>query len=66
MVEREIDTEAADQGRRFHLDETKLKSCIEKQDTTEERASVVRAEQLGVIKTPTVFVNGAKSRGLFP
>lgn len=66
VAEGEIDTEAADQGRRFHVDETKLKSCIEKQDTTEERASVVRAEQLGVVKTPTVFVNGAKFEGAVP
>ncbi len=66
VAEHEIDTEATEEGHRFHVDEEKLKSCIEKQDPTPEQQSVAIASSLGVSTTPTVFVNGAKFEGAVP
>lgn len=66
VAEQEIDTEATEQGRRFHVDEARLKACIQKQDTTMENASLALGERLGVIRTPTIFVNGAKFDGAVP
>jgi len=66
VAEQEIDIEAAEQGRRFHVDETKLKACMQKQDTTGQKASLLLGERLGVIRTPTIFVNGVKFDGAVP
>jgi protein-disulfide isomerase len=66
VAEQELDTEALEEGRRFHVDEAPLKACIEKQDTTEEKKSVALASRMGVTHTPTIFVNGAKSAGDVP
>ena len=62
----ELDMEATEEGRRFHVNEEELRSCIKKQDTTPERKSVALASKLGVGSTPTVFVNGAKFEGEVP
>jgi protein-disulfide isomerase len=62
----EIDAEVKQQGHAFHLDETRLNACIAKQDTTAEDASVRLGEQLGVMKTPTIFINGVKIAGAVP
>jgi len=40
--------------------------CIQKQDTSAERAGLILGEHLGVTKTPTIFVNGAKIDGAVP
>lgn len=66
VAEHEIDTEATEEGHRFHVNEEKLKLCIEKQDATPEKQSVALASGLGVSSTPTVFVNGAKFEGAVP
>ena len=66
VAERELDIETLEEGRRFHLSEEHLKACIDQQDTTPERKSVAIASKLGVAKTPTIFVNGAKSEGAVP
>ncbi|HWB32799.1 MAG TPA: thioredoxin domain-containing protein [Acidobacteriaceae bacterium] len=66
LAERELDTEVLDEGRRFHVAEEPLQACIEKQDTTPEKESVALASRLGVTRTPTIFVNGAKSEGIVP
>ncbi len=66
LAEQEIDTEAEDQGHRFHVNETQLKACIQKQDATPVKASFALGEHLGVTKTPTIFVNGAKFEGDVP
>ncbi len=66
VAEHELDTETIEEGRRFHVNEENLKTCINKQDTTLEQESVGIASRLGVAKTPTLFVNGAKSEGVVP
>ena len=66
VAEQQLDTEALAEGRRLHVDEAPLKSCIQKQDTAPEKASMALASHLGVTQTPTIFVNGAKSEGAVP
>lgn len=66
VAEQQVDAEATEQGHRFHLDEAKLQACIQKQDTAPEKASLVIGQNLGVTKTPTLFVNGAKFDGAVP
>lgn len=66
VAEQQIDAEALQAGRRFHVEEEVLQACIKKQDPTPEKASVELGERLGVTHTPTVFVNGAKSEGIVP
>ena len=66
LADHELDTETTEQGRRFHLNEEELKACIEKQDTTPIKASMVLGDTLNVTTTPTVFVNGAKFEGAVP
>ena len=66
LAEEELDVETIEQGRRAHADEAKLQACIKKQDTAPEKASLAIGEKLGVIKTPTFFVNGAKFEGDVP
>ena len=65
-AEQELDTETAEEGQRFHVDEEHLKACIAKQDTAPEQKSIALASSLGVGTTPTVFVNGAKFEGAVP
>ena len=62
----ELDTEATEEGQRFHVDEEELKACIKNQDKTPEQQSVALASRLGVASTPTVFVNGARFEGEVP
>ena len=66
LAEQEIDAETLAEGRRFHVEEEKLKACIQKQDVTPEKASIAMGEKFGVTHTPTVFVNGAKFEGAVP
>ncbi len=63
LADNELDLEAFEQGRRVHADEATLKACIDKQDTTPEKASLAMGQKLGVTVTPTTFVNGAKFEG---
>lgn len=65
-AEQQLDAEALEEGRRFHVDEAPLKACIQRQDTTAERQSSALAGRMGVTQTPTIFVNGAKSDGDVP
>lgn len=62
----QLDTAVTDEGRAFHVDESALKACIEKQDISKENASVRSGVELGVSKTPTFFINGAKIDGAVP
>jgi protein-disulfide isomerase len=66
VAEQELDTEALEEGHRFHLDEAPLKACIENQDVTPEKKSEALASRIGVTHTPTIYVNGAKSEGDVP
>ena len=66
VANEELDVEASEEGRRFHLNEEKLKACIRKQDPAPENASVAIASKVGVERTPTFFVNGAKFEGVVP
>lgn len=54
------------EGRRFHINEEKLKACIEKQDTTPEQQRAALANSFRSCDYPSVFVNGAKFEGAVP
>jgi protein-disulfide isomerase len=65
-AQQELDATVTDEGHVFHVDETALTACIKKQDTTQQNACVRSGVELGVIKTPTLFINGAKIDGAVP
>jgi protein-disulfide isomerase len=65
-AQQELDATVTDEGHVFHVDAAVLKACIEKQDTTKQNASVRSGVELGVSKTPTLFINGAKIDGAVP
>jgi protein-disulfide isomerase len=52
-------------GRR-HLDVTAVSACVSKQDASFLKQSQLEAEALGVVRTPTLFINGAKIEGAVP
>lgn len=61
-----LDKEALDTGEKHHLDEQKLKACIQKSDESAVRASMAEADKLGVDSTPTLFINGERISGVVP
>lgn len=61
-----LDTITLDEGRKQHVDEAKLKSCVDKQDDAAVRASMKEGEALGLNSTPVLYVNGEKFEGAFP
>ena len=61
-----LDKIAADQGKIFSLDPTKLTACLQKQDEGAVRASMKEAESLGVEGTPYLFINGEHINGALP
>jgi protein-disulfide isomerase len=65
-AQQELDATVADEGHEFHVDEAALNVCIKKQDTTLQNASIRSGVELGVIRTPTLFINGAKIEGDVP
>jgi protein-disulfide isomerase len=65
-AQQEIDAEVKERGRAFGVDESVLNACIAKQDTVSQSASVRVGEELGVVRTPTLFINGLKIEGVVP
>jgi protein-disulfide isomerase len=65
-AQQELDATVTEEGHVFRVDEAELKACIKKQDTTKQNASVRFGVELGVSKTPTLFINGAKIDGAVP
>ena len=65
-AQQELDAIVTDEGHAFHVDASALEACIKKQDTTKQNASVRSGIELGVSKTPTFFINGAKIDGAVP
>ncbi len=65
-AQEEIDTETRKQGQAVHADAAKPNACIARQDTAAEVASVRQGEQLGVVSTPDIFINGVKVIGAEP
>jgi protein-disulfide isomerase len=61
-----LDNLALAQGTKHHLDEQKLKACLQKSDEVSVRASMAEGDKLGVDSTPTLFVNGEKVSGSIP
>jgi protein-disulfide isomerase len=61
-----LDSAAFAEGDKFHLDATKLQSCVKDQKDEAVNASVKEAESLGVNGTPTMFVNGQMIDGARP
>jgi protein-disulfide isomerase len=61
-----LDRAAFAEGDKFHLDATKLQSCVKDQKDEAVNASVKEAESLGVNGTPTMFVNGQMIDGARP
>lgn len=61
-----LDKEALDQGAKHHLDEQKLKACVQKSDESAVRASMAEGDKLGVDSTPTLFINGERISGVIP
>jgi len=51
---------------KFHLDATKLQSCVKEQKDEAVRASIKEGEALGVNGTPTMFINGEMVDGARP
>jgi protein-disulfide isomerase len=48
---------------RRHLDMTAVGACVAKQDASFIMRSQSEADRLGVVRTPTLFINGAKIEG---
>lgn len=65
-AQQELDTTVIDQGHAFGVNEPELEACIVRQDTTKINASVRSGTSLGVIRTPTLFINGLKIDGAVP
>ena len=65
-AQQQLDATVIDKAQAFRVDESKLKACIVRQDTTKINASIRSAEGLGVIRTPTLFINGLKIDGAVP
>jgi protein-disulfide isomerase len=65
-AQQELDATVIDQGHAFGVNEAQLKACIVRQDTTKINASVRSGTGLGVIRTPTLFINGLKIDGAVP
>jgi protein-disulfide isomerase len=61
-----LDRNALAEGSKFHLDVTKLQSCVKEQKNDAVNASVKEGEALKVDGTPTIFVNGQMVDGVRP
>jgi len=61
-----LDRAALSETGKFHLDATKLQSCVKDQKDDAVKASVKEGESLGVSGTPTMFVNGEMLDGARP
>jgi protein-disulfide isomerase len=59
-----LDRNALAEGSKFHLDATKLQSCVKEQKNDAVNASVKEGEALKVDGTPTIFVNGQMVDGV--
>lgn len=62
----EVDKITLDMGKRHSTDTAALAACIQAQPTSDLKASIKEAEQLGVEATPAVFINGMKIDGVLP
>jgi protein-disulfide isomerase len=61
-----LDRAALAEAGKFHLDATKLQSCVKDQKDEAVKASMKEGESLGVSGTPTMFVNGEMVDGARP
>jgi protein-disulfide isomerase len=61
-----LDRNALAESSKFHLDATKLQSCVKEQKNDAVNASVKEGEALKVDGTPTIFVNGQMVDGVRP
>jgi protein-disulfide isomerase len=62
----ELDKLATLQGQKHNLDVPKLQACVKLQDERAVRASMHKADTIGVEATPTMYVNGQKLDGAVP
>ncbi len=61
-----IDTIVREAASKDHVDPTVVNACLAKQDETAVRKSQREAQALGIVRTPTLFINGAKIEGAVP
>jgi hypothetical protein len=62
----EIDAIVLGIAKQRQLDGSAMDACVAKQDGSVIKRSQVEAETLGVVRTPTLFINGAKIEGAVP
>jgi len=62
----EIDAIVLGIAKQRELDGSAMDACVAKQDGSIIKRSQVEAETLGVVRTPTLFINGAKIEGAVP
>ncbi|WP_353067606.1 DsbA family protein [Tunturiibacter psychrotolerans] len=48
------------------LDVSAIHACVAKQDASVIKKSQLEADTLGIVRTPTLFINGAKIEGVVP
>jgi len=61
-----LDRIAVQQGQKHNLDAAKLEACIKAQKDDAIKASIHEGDQLGLVATPTMFINGQKVDGAVP
>lgn len=61
-----LDRITVQQGQKYSLDAAKLEACIKAQKDDAVKASIHEGDQLGLVATPTMFVNGQKVDGAVP
>ena len=61
-----LDRLASSYGKKHDLDAARLQACVKAQDETAVRLSMKEGEQLGLVATPQMFVNGQKIDGAVP
>lgn len=61
-----LDHAALAEGDKFHLDATKLQSCVKEQKDEAVMASMKEGDALGINGTPTMFINGQMVDGARP
>jgi protein-disulfide isomerase len=62
----ELDRITMQQGQKHNLDAAKLEACIKAQKDDAVKASIREGDQLGLVATPTMFINGQKLDGAVP
>ncbi|MBB5066239.1 thioredoxin domain-containing protein [Granulicella mallensis] len=62
----EIDAMVLGIANQRQLDVSAMDACVAKQDAGVIKQSQVEAETLGVVRTPTLFINGVKIEGAVP